>query len=1828
MHAQAVQPGRSRRRRGVVLVLILAMLSIMALLGVTFATLSRQSQVGAFYYAQAAQATPDVRTMFDFGLEQLINDSNNPKSALRGHGLLRDMYGQDARTNGYLPRLPDPLGMPLMVINAQNNNGIYTIQTNIPTPFSNLIALVPQLYGVNFVGWTLRLQQWYLDGNGVPVRQAVPPIGQTFVVTGDDFTGSTHVLQLSPADTSTPGLVQPDSGPVGNIPAGFTAANLFELDSRYRNAFNGGGQNPSVPGAVAIPGEFPNFLYNNVSIGGGYTDPNNFSAPALDEDYDAPDTENWFMAMKSADGQVVIPSFFRPWTIAYDPQGATPVNDWLNTTAAGRAKFLRPRKVDHPASGDAFPDLVPDTSGSPNPADVTYNPNWGKITYDVDNDGDGVTDSVWIDLGYPVQRDAGGKLYKPLFAIMCLPLNGRLPLNTAGNIQGRKLDGTRSFDHAAGRGYSPNEVDPRYALNRNLNPPSPVPGSAFNTLTAPAIYPATGSVLPVPLPTPEPPWPAPYGLRSGQSSLQALLAGNPGTQTPGRYGELEALRASPIQFPGPGRSYLAGAPNSPWFDANFNSTDFYPLDLVDPTTKFPFVEAENLYDAAGRHMLPSERLRRMVTPLDLTGNGRLVRFDELPKAPDLNAQPIPDPFGTPFGSGFDNFGRVGFYLHYRPPGVVREALPPANNGQVNVTRSTLNRYHGYESYRNPVGTNTNVMGRASWNIAGTNNDTTYPELNVNTPNPRLVGAVQTINPSVGTDSPNPPILSSVVTASLGMNEAAQLDLYRAQPYDEPFQNSDQEWLLRKDDVDGSSLFSRLDTLLPAGNGQSAFFDNPLNRQLFSVESWEPNTYAWSLQPTGATLPTGAHVAHRNRKVNLNFPLPPVSGPTPWDEPVRRKWITEVYGLLRGLLYPTGTTPTAEQLHELGQYVVNIVDFRDPDGVMTRWVHPELELKPAGTDANGNKVPAGVKRVAAGSPGTLEIWGMEYQPVAINEVLAFQYLRKTGATTKTPTPRLFIELANLLTEDGNGTQGSGGTASNLSLNGWGLVITPDNPAAPAAAGTQPGWELPNTATGQLDAATIKDYFVPLGGTGVGTTATPGPLNPVTKALTAQGLPDYNARHTTSSGTDRNNYYVLSNTAPASANGYNEVGRPEQEPTATTQLDTLTKQLPALPAASGQRDYFWLHLLRPVDPSNPTSPKVVVDSIRFPYYEAGYDIITDTTTGQDIPDQKVKVDIASVGRLQPLRGAQLVPNVHKFSPPFSYGYTDQVWPDNGADTQNSRRYRPQLNTKDLTGYTATAGGIYESIGANNNPDEQANSGVGWCYLPFHDRDFTSVAELLLVPNVPPGLFTKFFVERATTDPANPQAPQTAPLTAYTQPPLQRTVLSNADLGVLRLQKAPVYPYLPDGFFYQSRPAEPNPILPTGATESWFKHKAVGWHRMLEFFEVPSPVQGAIGPVAEGDNGDWLRKDLRPGAINLNAIYDEEVFFGLLGDGRLNSQPAFPDPPQPGQSLAATPGTGIPRMITALNAAGLPATSVPVSDLTPGTGYPQGRGYLIFNPLTLQPMTYMKAAFADFLKLRHGGSGYIGVFRSPNLPNTAFGNTLVDRPFRGLAYPDLHDTLLRPARLPFYQRQVASYADQTERPLKLVNPPRLLFQVPDGYDQSAATNADPSTELGSPSGTPLPTTTVPPTDIRDGDHVNLSFKRAGLVNPQLDPFTNPLNPAQQQQAYFLGSRSNDRREHPAFRYEWLEKVLNLGTVRSHQYAVWVTVGLFEVVREGNPQLAGINPAGVPDQLGPELGTSTGRVTRYRMFALIDRSRATGFDPANPPEFRQFVVHSRRIE
>ena len=81
------------------------------------------------------------------------------------------------------------------------------------------------------------------------------------------------------------------------------------------------------------------------------------------------------------------------------------------------------------------------------------------------------------------------------------------------------------------------------------------------------------------------------------------------------------------------------------------------------------------------------------------------------------------------------------------------------------------------------------------------------------------------------------------------------------------------------------------------------------------------------------------MAHRDRKINLNFPLPISNDPA---EPVRQKWCRETYQMLKAIL-PPASIDTPEELAALSQFVVNIVDFRDPDCTMTRFVNTDLEV---------------------------------------------------------------------------------------------------------------------------------------------------------------------------------------------------------------------------------------------------------------------------------------------------------------------------------------------------------------------------------------------------------------------------------------------------------------------------------------------------------------------------------------------------------------------------------------------------------------------------------------------------------------------------------------------------------------------------------------------------------------------------------------------------------------------------------------------------------------------------------------------------------------------
>jgi hypothetical protein len=130
--------------------------------------------------------------------------------------------------------------------------------------------------------------------------------------------------------------------------------------------------------------------------------------------------------------------------------------------------------------------------------------------------------------------------------------------------------------------------------------------------------------------------------------------------------------------------------------------------------------------------------------------------------------------------------------------------------------------------------------------------------------------------------------------------------------------------------------------------------------------------------------------------------------------------------------------------------------------------------------------------------------------------------------------------------------------------------------------------------------------------------------------------------------------------------------------------------------------------------------------------------------------------------------------------------------------------------------------------------------------------------------------------------------------------------------------------------------------------------------------------------------------------------------------------------------------------------------------------------------------------------------------------------------------------------------------------------------------------------------------------------------------NPNSSPLFDFQSGNAY------NNTDRNPYFRFQTLEKLSNLLTTRSNVYAVWITVGYFEVMPWPNPNGAPTPdpPAGPstghPDgyQLGSELGSDTGDVHRHRAFYMIDRTIPVGFERGKSYNVDRAILLKRFIE
>ena len=147
------------------------MLGLLALVAVTFASYAGQSRINNRIFMQSL-FQPQADELIDFGLAQLITDTNDIRSAIRGHSMARDMFGNDATGNALLSYSPNT-GLPFSITGVGTPTGtLYTLTTNI-------LSNDTSFYGYNFTRWIMRISYswafhgWERNDDGDPGDQPV-----------------------------------------------------------------------------------------------------------------------------------------------------------------------------------------------------------------------------------------------------------------------------------------------------------------------------------------------------------------------------------------------------------------------------------------------------------------------------------------------------------------------------------------------------------------------------------------------------------------------------------------------------------------------------------------------------------------------------------------------------------------------------------------------------------------------------------------------------------------------------------------------------------------------------------------------------------------------------------------------------------------------------------------------------------------------------------------------------------------------------------------------------------------------------------------------------------------------------------------------------------------------------------------------------------------------------------------------------------------------------------------------------------------------------------------------------------------------------------------------------------------------------------------------------------------------------------------------------------------------------------------------------------------------------------------------------------------------
>lgn len=224
--------------------------------------------------------------------------------------------------------------------------------------------------------------------------------GQTLNTTPWNGVGTFHELLSNNGYTVAPTDLANDRANCVNYTVMTIGGKLFLLDPEYKGVrpLDASGLNLLAPPTTASS----TYIAKNAG-------------------YSYPDLKDFFMGYRdAATGEVFVPSFHRPWLFG-SLDASNP--NWTNDT--GKLLTLRPRPQEHPNFPRVPPNQVPFGQTA------TYTGDVKNLT-----GAPGGNDSIWINLGLPVITLPNNRKVQPLVAVLVLPLNGCLDVNSHGNLLG------------------------------------------------------------------------------------------------------------------------------------------------------------------------------------------------------------------------------------------------------------------------------------------------------------------------------------------------------------------------------------------------------------------------------------------------------------------------------------------------------------------------------------------------------------------------------------------------------------------------------------------------------------------------------------------------------------------------------------------------------------------------------------------------------------------------------------------------------------------------------------------------------------------------------------------------------------------------------------------------------------------------------------------------------------------------------------------------------------------------------------------------------------------------------------------------------------------------------------------------------------------------------------------------------------------------------------------------------------------------------------------------------------------------------------------------